>query len=183
LVVRGNIKLAPLIHGGGQENGLRSGTENTAGIVSLAHAAEHLHGNLSASCKKVKKLRDSLAELTDEIPGAAVNKMCQIDNGRGNPMRSTGVSPYILSMSFPGVKGEVLVHMLSEKGIHASTGAACKSRKKDKSTLALMSFPKEITESAVRFSFSHFNTPDEIERTKESIIACVNQLRKIRGYK
>ncbi|MCL2499990.1 MAG: aminotransferase class V-fold PLP-dependent enzyme [Defluviitaleaceae bacterium] len=173
LVVRGGIKLAPLLYGGGQENAMRSGTENVAGIVRTAYAAQQLHDDLPVNYIHVKNLRDSLAGLVSVIPNATVNTLNQNANN----------SPYILNLSFPGTKGEVLVHMLSEKGIYMSTGTACKSRKNDKSTLMLMGFPNEITESAVRFGFSHLNTAEEIERTKEALIACVNQLRKIRGYR
>jgi cysteine desulfurase len=175
LLVRGGIKLAPLLYGGGQENDLRPGTENAAGIVRMAHAALYQHGNLHGLYNQVKALRDSLADMIQEIPGAVVNTL------RKNACAES--SPFILNISFPGTKGEVLVHMLSERGICVSTGAACKARKRDKSTLAHMGFPREIIESAIRVSFSHLNTPDEILKTRSALAACVAQLRKIKGYK
>ncbi|MCL2204246.1 MAG: cysteine desulfurase [Defluviitaleaceae bacterium] len=171
LVVRNGIKLAPLMHGGAQENNLRPGTENTAGIFHMAHAARFLHGHRDAHFSKISALCRGLSGITDTIPGALRNQL-------PGPL-----SPYILNLSFPGAKGEVLVHMLSEKGICLSMGAACKSRRKDKSALAAMGYPKEIAESALRFSFSHFNTPEEIQHTLEALTTCVNQLRKISGYK
>jgi len=171
LVVRNNLRLTPLFHGGNQENKRRAGTENPAGILHLAQAATFLQENREKHHAYVTTLRDALTALVDEIPGATVNA------------RFKNNSPYIVNMSFPGTKGEVLVHMLSEKGVAVSMGAACKSRvKNEKTALAAMGFPRERTESALRFSFSYRNTMEEIEQTKEIVKQCVSQLRKISGW-
>jgi cysteine desulfurase len=178
LAVRGGIGLAPLLFGGGQERGQRPGTENLPGILHMAHAARFLHDNIRENHRHVSLLKESLASLAGEIQDAAVNGLY----AGGRPFY-TEPSPYILNMSFPGAKGEILVHMLSEKGIHASMGAACRSRKRDKSALSLMGFPREAVASAVRFGFSHLNTMEEIVVVKNELAACVKRLRKVSGWK
>jgi len=83
-----------------------------------------------------------------------------------------------------GTRGEVLVHMLSERGIYVSMGAACKTRsKRDNSSLALMGYSRERAESALRISFSHLNTLAEIDEVTHALVECVAQLRKVSGYK
>jgi len=171
IVVRKPVKLAPLFHGGGQETNLRPGTENVAAAVSLAHTAQFLQTQREAHHGHITRLYQALAAITDEIADAFVNT-------------KPPTSPYILNLSFLGTRGEVLVHMLSERGIYASMGAACKSRnKRDTSSLALMGYAKDRAESAVRFSLSHLNTLDEIEETKRALKQNVAQLRKISGHR
>lgn len=167
LAVRGNIKLSPLLHGGGQEKGLRPGTENVSGIISLANTASSLHSAHESSRKHVAQIKSIIESIKDDIPNVYVNQ------------RDGDVSPYILNMSFLGISGETLVHALSEKGVYASMGAACRSRKRVKTALELMGFSEERTRSAVRFSFSHLNTQEEAEAAKAIIIATVEQLRRM----
>jgi len=171
IVVRKPVKLAPLFHGGGQEANLRSGTENVSSAVSLAQAALFLHTHQSAHHAHVTQLHASLADIARDIPDTYINA-------------TDSTSPYILNLSFLGTRGEVIVHMLSERGIYVSMGAACKSRnKRDTSSLALMGYTKDRAESAVRFSFSHINTLAEVEETKHALKQCVAQLRKISGWR
>ncbi|MCL2189359.1 MAG: aminotransferase class V-fold PLP-dependent enzyme [Defluviitaleaceae bacterium] len=170
LMVRVGVKISPLLHGGGHENGLRSGTENTAGIVHMAHCARYLHENATLHHERLYYAYNTVANLAGDLPDVFFNRM------------GSNVSPYILNLSFLGTKGEVLVHMLAEKGIMVSMGAACKSRKKDKSALAAMGKSREFTESALRISFSHLNTQDETEYAKEILRTAVMQLRKISRY-
>jgi cysteine desulfurase len=174
LVVRSHVKLVPLFYGGGQENSLRPGTENVAGIIRMAQTAEYISKRCEENHKHISLLKETLASIVNEIPDVTINTLNKLPDATTN-----SPTPYILNLSFPGTKGEVLVHMLSERGIYVSTGAACKSRKKDKSVLAAMGFPKEIAESALRFSFSILNTVEEINKTKVELIDCVNRLRKI----
>jgi cysteine desulfurase len=170
LMVREGVSLAPLFYGGGQENGLRAGTENVNAMLHIAQTATYLQASCEENSTFIAKLKDEFLKITHALTGVKINALTE------------NVSPYIVNLSFLGTRGEVLVHMLSEKGVHVAMGAACKSRKKDKSILATMGFPREISESALRFSFSHKNTMDEIEKTKEILIACVQQVRKVNGY-
>ena len=164
LLCRGT-RLMPQVYGGGQENNLRSGTQNTWGILQTANVINNLHSNMATNHGHVKSIRDYMAELTTILPDCYVN---------GNH-----TSPYILNMSFIGVKGEVLVHMLSERGVYVSTGAACKSRKNVKTILEAMGYDKARAESAVRLSFSHLNTMVEAEYARNVIAECVTTLRRI----
>ena len=167
LYIKRGVRLLPLLFGGGQENGLRAGTHNTQGVVDLGFAAKKLHESLGSNQKKVAEVKAEMLKLVDELESAYVNS-------RGES------SPYILNMSFLGAKGEVLVNMLSEKGIYASTGAACKVSIKGVQALSLMDFDKERADSAIRFSFSHCNTVGEACLAKKAVIECVSLLRKIR---
>ena len=167
LWVKKNLRLTPLFHGGGQEGGKRSGTENVPGIVQMAEAAESLHENLEASHVHVTNIKSATIRLKDLLPNVKVNSL-------GNH-----VSPYILNMSFLGLKGEILVHALSEKGVYVSMGAACRSRKKAQPALELMGFTSEIAQSAIRFSFSPFNTLNEVEYARGIIVETVTQLRRL----
>ena len=164
LVLRSGLRISPLMYGGGQENKLRPGTENVAGVLHMAEVAKLLYNR---ECE-VARVKATIAELASELPDVFVNSQ-------------DGASPYILNMSFTGVKGEPLVHLLSEKGLYASMGAACQSRKNTKTALEVMGFSKERAQSAVRFSFSHLNTVEEAVAAKEIIRDCVCTMRKFLG--
>ncbi|MCL2049723.1 MAG: aminotransferase class V-fold PLP-dependent enzyme [Defluviitaleaceae bacterium] len=167
LFVREGLRLVPILYGGGQEAGLRHGTENVNGILQTVNAAKFLYQSREKFHAHVAQIRNELAQLAN---GAD----CVI-NSRGD------ASPYILNMSFLGINGETLVHLLSEKGVYASMGAACKSRKKQKSMLELMGMDAERARSAVRFSFSHMNTLEEARAAREIIIYAVGQIKAITG--
>ena len=168
LVVRKGVRLLPMIVGGGQEAGLRAGTPNTKGAVALAKAAIHLHGKIEQNNIAVSEINGEMRNLAKELDNVYVNS-------------AENSSPYILNISFVGIKGEVLANMLSGKGIFVSTGAACKVGKKDVPALELMGFGKERAQSAIRFSFSPFNSMDEARRARKTVAECVKTLRKIGG--
>jgi len=170
LMVR-NTRLMPLLYGGGQERYYRSGTENVEGIIKMAYVIKNLHESQSAYHSQMCEIKSELSKIQDELPGVHVN--CIGEN----------TSPYILNLSFDGIKGEILVHLLSEKKIYASMGAACRSRKKEVSSLEAMGFTKERAQSAVRFSFSHMNTVAEACQVREAVAASVAQLRRVLGYR
>ena len=171
LWVRKGVRLTSLMHGGGQENGLRSGTESVSSIVQLADAVDTMHKGLSANRIHVANIKSVILGLKDVLPDVFVNSL------------GVDISPYILNMSFLGVKGEVLVHALSEKGLYVSMGAACRSRKRSQSALSLMGFTHEIAESAIRFSFSPYNTLAEAELALNIIFDEVSRLRKVLGVR
>ncbi|MCL2286316.1 MAG: cysteine desulfurase [Firmicutes bacterium] len=166
LMARSNVRLLPLLHGGGQENKLRPGTENVHGILRMANISSKLWSKQADNHIHTAKIKTKLAELASELPNTTINF-------------KENTSPYILNMSFLGVKGEILVHVLSERGIYVSMGAACRSRKNTKTALEAMGFSEEAANSAIRFSFSHLNTIEEVDRAKVTITECVNQLRKV----
>ena len=165
LIVR-NARLLPLLHGGGHEMGLRSGTENIPAILSLVAAAKHLAQQRITNHEHVSAVKAELLRITHELPDVHVNARQE-------------ATPYILNLSFLGLKGETLVHLLSEKGVCASMGAACRSRSKNASALEAMGYGKERAESAVRLSFSHLNTIAEAVRAREIICECASQIRRV----
>jgi len=167
LYLKKGIRLKPIFFGGSQEFGLSPGTESVGRITTLSNVIASMQSALNKNADAVMAIKSIMSSLASVIPDACINE------------RSQNVSPYILNISFLGIKGEVLVHLLSEKGVYASMGAACRSRKKEKSALETMGFGKERAESSVRFSFSHLNTPEEANTACEIILDSVAKLRRV----
>lgn len=169
LYVKKGIRVEPVIFGGGQEGGLRSGTENLPGIAGFAEAASIAYENLEEWFEKVREIRDYIAkELGKE------NKVHVISNLESS-------LPYILNVSFEGIKGEVLLHSLEAKGIYVSTGSACSARKNKRShVLTAMQIPNNIIDGAIRISFSAQNTLDEAKEAVEIIKEEVSMLKRTR---
>jgi len=166
LLVRNKVRLVPLLHGGGQENKMRPGTENVSGILQMANAAKLLSVTQEKNYKHVAEIKSKLMEIANELSNVTINS-------------KHDASPYILNMSFLGIKGEILVHLLSEKGVYVSMGAACHSRKNTKTALETMGFPPEVANSAIRFSFSHLNTMEEAITAKKIVMDSVIQMRRM----
>ncbi|MFT5873641.1 MAG: cysteine desulfurase [Clostridium sp.] len=158
-----------LISGGGQERNLRSGTENLAGIVGFATAATISCNNQYENFNKILELKKYFIE-----------KLSKLDDVIINSKLEEHFSPYILSASFKGVKGEVLLHSLEEKGIYVSTGSACSS-KKHKSSEVLKSLGRSLEEQAgtIRFSFSKGNNKEEIDYVIIELSKSLEFLRKL----
>ena len=168
LYIERGTKINPIVFGGNQEKGLRSGTENIASAAAFAKACEIKLGNLNDTSERILILKQRLAgRLCDEIENVVIN----------SPENSVCT---ILNVSFPGVKSEVLLHVLESKGIYVSTGSACNSRKKKYSyVLSEMGLGMDVIDSAVRFSLSEFNTEDEIDYTVDVLKKEIPVLRKI----
>lgn len=154
LILQDGYKLHPILEGGGQQGNLRSGTENTAGIEGFAAAVAQFP-TVEKTTETLAALKQIMAEkLTQFIPECRV---------LGPSPDATDSAPHILYVAFPPVRAETMVHALDAMGVLAGTGSACSSHKKGHSgVLAAMGLPPALMESAVRFSFSLFNTPDEI---------------------
>jgi cysteine desulfurase len=152
LYARPGLNLRPILYGGGQEKGLRPGTENTPGIAGLHAAVTEMSAIIDIE-QSLRAKKEALAgALLDAVPGAVIN----------GPAASNG-APHILNVSFPPVGGEVMLHALESAGVYLSTGAACSSRKGRVSpVLTAMGIPDSIAKCAVRFSLSPYNTFDEI---------------------
>lgn len=167
LYVSKNIRVKSIVFGGGQEKGLRSGTQNVAGILGFEKACEITFDNKTDDIKRVSELKCKLKDGLLEIDGAVVNSP---DEGVCN----------ILNVSFVGVKSEVLLHVLESKGIYVSSGSACSSHKKKHShVLTAMGLNDKRRDSAIRFSLSAMNTIEEIEYTVEVLKKEVPILKKI----
>lgn len=170
--VKSNSKVAPLITGGGQEKGLRSGTENVAAISGLGIAAAHGEKNLLNNKGYISGLKEMLlAGIESEIKDIKVNSP---KDGIHN----------ILNISFLGVRGEVLLHTLEQDEIYVSTGSACSSNKKGQShVLKAMGLSDKEIEGAVRFSLSEFNTKKDIEITVEKVKEAVTGFRRLGSFR
>lgn len=169
MYVKENNRIKPLLTGGGQEIGIRSGTENVPGIYGIGEAVRILNQDLEGTIDKVRGLRDLLKE---EI-------LANIDNVKINSPED-GVC-HILNVSFRGVRGEVLLHYLEQKEIYVSTGSACSSKKKGSHVLNAIGLTPDEIEGAIRFSLSDLNTKEEIMKTVEVLKESVSDLRMIIG--
>lgn len=171
LYVKEGIALCPQAAGGGQERGLRSGTENVPGIAGFGAAAQGLQRQgVGRTAAYLAGLRKMLVEgILGHIPDCRLN---------GPLPGSRRAAPHIANISFLGVRGEVLVHWLEDRGIYVSTGAACSSRGPAKEgVLNFLGLDEAEIESAVRFSFSPVNTPREVEIALHIIKKAVEELR------
>ena len=172
IYIKNGVKIPSLIEGGGQERGLRSGTENLPGIVGMAEAVKRTMQDKDGY-ERIKrlnlKLRNGLAEEISDI------RFNSPENG----------VPYILNVSFLGTKGEVLLHKLEQEGIYVSTGSACSSGRNGKAgshVLKAMGLSKEEIEGAIRFSFGAFNTEEEIDYVIDKVAKAVGEFRKLGRY-
>lgn len=167
MYIKENNRLKPILTGGGQEIGIRSGTENTPGIYGLGEAVSIINKDLNSTIDKINSLKNLLK---DEIER-------NIDDIKINSPED-GVC-HILNVSFRGVKGEVLLHYLEQKGIYVSTGSACSSKKKGSHVLNEMNLAPVEIEGAIRFSLSDLNTEEDIKSVIPVLVESVNDLRMI----
>ncbi|CCZ58682.1 cysteine desulfurase family protein [Hungatella hathewayi] len=153
LYVDSRVKIKPLIYGGGQQRGLRSGTENVPGIAGLGAAAREMYRDHSERLKRMYEIKDYMISRLGEVEGTTVNSLPGDQS-----------APQIVSAGFSGVRSEVLLHALEEKGIYVSSGSACSSNHPAVSgTLKGIGVKKELLDSTLRFSFGVFNTKDEVD--------------------
>ncbi len=168
LYVDKNIKLLPILTGGGQEMNVRSGTENVPGIYALGKASELLLGKIEENARYLYKLKGKFVEELNDLEGWSIN-------GPG----LNEAAPHIINISFSGVRGEVLVHALEEYGIYVSTGSACSSkRNSESSVLKAIGLKPNALKGVIRVSFSILNTEEEIVKAADAIKETVPELRK-----
>lgn len=168
LYINEKIKIHPIIFGGGQQKGMRSGTENVPGIAGMAIAIETVYQNLDNEIEKLYQLKQRFIEGAMEINDVKINGLTGKDS-----------APHVVSLSVRGVRSEVLLHALEEKGIYVSAGSACASNKPSISaTLQAIGVEKDLLDSTIRFSFSIFTTPEEIDYTLQNLYDIIPMLRK-----
>lgn len=168
--IRKGLRLKPLISGGGQESGFRSGTENLPGVMGMVVAAKMAQASIKESYKKVWEIKEHFIE-----------KLKGIENIKINSPLKENISPYILNVSFTGIRGEVLLHALEENGIFVSTGSACSSRGgKESHVLKALGLDYKDIDGAIRFSFSRFNTIEEVDLSNEALKKSLLFLRRVR---
>lgn len=149
-------KCIPLIHGGGQQKGWRSGTENVPGIAGLGLAAKKMYQDLSTNVENMYSNKEYLVEQLLQMPGVTVNA---VDAGR---IKET--APHVVSVSVEKVRSEVLLHALEDRGVYVSSGSACSSNHPGiSSTLQAIGVKKELLDSTIRLSFSVHTTKEELD--------------------
>lgn len=168
LYIDEKVKIKPILYGGGQQNGYRSGTENVPGIAGLGKATELIYRNLVEDTNRLYCLKKKL-----------VSGLLKIDHVKINgPQDETG-APHIVSASIAGIRSEVMLHSLEDKGVYVSAGSACSSHKHTVSdTLSAMGLSTEYMDSTIRFSLSVFTTEEEIEYTLKCLFELVPMLRR-----
>lgn len=173
LYIGEKVKIKPIMYGGGQQEGMRSGTENVPGYAGMAKAAQMLYEQLEAETDYLYDLRQHFIEQVEKIDGAFVN---------GAPGREG--APHIVSVTIPGVRAQVLLNELSAKyHICISAGSACSTHKPQPSvTLLAIGLDKEQAVETLRFSFSVFTTRQEIDTCLDALYSIVPEQRKARHY-
>ena len=168
LYINEKAKIQPLLLGGGQQKGMRSGTDNVPGIAGLGVAAKKIYENLEADTARMRELKTYLA--------AELEKMEQVEINGPEPEKG---APHILNVSFLGVRSEVLLHTLEDRQIYVSAGSACSSHKRAGSaSLGALRLSPERKESAIRFSLCEFTTREELAYTLEVLREVLPMLRR-----
>ena len=171
IYIKKGIILNSLISGGSQEKGIRAGTENLPGIIGFEKAAQMTFEEMESRYDKVLELKKYFVERLNEIKDIRING--EID----------GFSPYILNVSFLGVRAEVLLHLLEEQNIYVATGSACTSKSSSAHgsyVIKSLGLSNKEVESAIRFSFSYENTKEEVDYTIDVLKKSLMFLRRVK---
>mgnify|MGYP001657862838 FL=1 len=171
IFIKDKTKIQPIALGGGQQKGMRSGTENVPGIAGMAMAAKELYDKFDEDVNRLYELKEYFVREITGIEGATVNGLTGRDS-----------APHVVSVSFDGItKSEVLLHALEDKGIYISSGSACSSNKPSlSSTLKAIGVKNDLLYATLRFSFSVFTTKEELEYTINAVKDLLPVLRKYR---
>lgn len=168
LYINEKIKIKPIIFGGGQQKGMRSGTENVPGVAGLAKAIEMIYADLDENVEQLYRLKEHFIAGVTRIPDIKINGLTGKES-----------APHIVSVSIRGIRSEVMLHALEEKGIYVSAGSACASNKPQTSdTLKAIGVEKDLLDSTIRFSFSEFTTLEEIDYTLKAMQEIIPMLRR-----
>lgn len=168
LYIDENVKIRPIVFGGEQQKNIRSGTENVAGIAGLSLAARTIYDNLDEKVEKMRGLKQHFIEGVTKIKNTTVHGLYDETS-----------APHIISVGFAGIRSEVLLHALEEKGIYVSSGSACSSNHPQVSgVLRGIGAGQEFLDATLRFSMSEFTTLEEIDYTLDTLYNIVPMLRK-----
>lgn len=169
LYVSEKTKIKPIIYGGGQQKGMRSGTENVPGFAGLGEAVRVCYNDFENKVTKLYELKDYL-----------IDKLEEMDNVKIHSAKGKGGAPHIVNASFIGVRSEVMLHKLEEKNIYVSAGSACSSNKQKSvsATLRGIGLKKEESDSAIRFSFCFDTTKEQVDYALNTINDNILELRK-----
>lgn len=168
LYIGSGVKVKPLIYGGGQQNNMRSGTENVPGVAGLGVAAREMYTNHEEKIRHLVELKDYMTDRMAEVEGTVVNSKKGLES-----------APQIVSVSFEGVRSEVLLHALEDKQIYVSSGSACSAHHPGVSgTLKGIGVAPRLLDSTLRFSFGLFNTKEEIDYCIDTLKSLLPVLRR-----
>ena len=168
LYIDEKVKIRPILYGGGQQKDMRSGTENVPGIAGMGRAAREIYTDHQQKVEYITGLKDYMTDRMASLPGVTVNSRKGMES-----------APQIVSASFQGVRSEVLLHALEDKGIYVSSGSACSSNHPAISgTLKAIGVRQELLDSTLRFSFGVFNTREEIDYCMEVLEELLPVLRR-----
>ena len=168
LYIADKIKVKNLIFGGGQQNGMRSGTENVAGIAAMGLAAKMLYQDFDRKIERLYELREDFLDGIRDIPDLRVN---------GPAGRKC--APHIISLTVPGVRAEVLLHALEGKGVYVSSGSACASNRPHTSkTLEAIHLPRVYLDNTIRISLSEMTTREDMQQASEALHELIPFLRQ-----
>lgn len=169
LYVNEKVKIKPLLLGGGQQKGMRSGTDNVPGIAGLGEAAWEAYRDFEEKREHFLRLKEYFMERVSKLEGVVLNSLPGEEG-----------APHIVSVSFRGVRSEVLLHALEERGIYVSSGSACSSNKKlpVSTVLKEIGMKRDLLDSTLRFSFSRFNTEEELSYCIEVLKELLPMLRR-----
>ncbi len=173
LYIGSQVKIQPILHGGGQQRNLRSGTDNVPGIAGFARAAQLLYDHYEDDVKRLYQCKKYFCDGVRKLEGVKLNGLLP-----GEP-DGAGTAPHIVSLSVRDVRSEVLLHALEEEGICVSAGSACAARKPQPSaTLKAIGIERDLLESTIRFSFSIYTTQEELDYTLRALYDKIPMLRR-----
>ena len=168
LYLNEKAKVRPLLFGGGQQRDMRSGTENVPGAAGLGLAAKEMYTGFSDRTRKMTELKDYFIDRVSELEGITVNSEKGLES-----------APQIISVSFQGVRGEVLLHALEDRDIYVSSGSACSSNHPAISgTLKAVGVKKDLLDSTIRFSLGIYNTKEQLDYTVDVLKELLPVLRR-----
>ena len=168
LYIDGNVKINPIIFGGGHQRGMRSGTLNTTGIAGMGVAAKEAYDEFDNRIEKIKSLKNFIMDELEKIDGAVLN------TGRGD-----NFAPQIISVSFEDIRAEVLLHALEDRGIYVSSGSACSSNHPGISgTLKAVGIREDLLDATIRISLSELNNMNEAKYLIDNLKELLPLLRK-----
>lgn len=171
LYVRDGVKISPIILGGGQQRGMRSGTENVPAIAGLGEAVHLIYQEHSARVERLYALKERLIAGLLRMEGVTVNGI--------NDLPLTETAPHIVSASFEGIKSEVMLHALAQECVYVSSGSACSSNHPELSgTLKAIGVDDRLLDSTLRFSFSVLTTEEEVDHALLAVEKILPQLRR-----
>ena len=168
LYIGEDVKIKPIVFGGEQQKNVRSGTENVPGIAGLSLAAKTIYQGLDVKVAQMRRLKQRFIRGVGQIEDTVVHGLYDETS-----------APHIISVGFAGIRSEVLLHALEEKGIYVSSGSACASNHPQVSgVLKGIGARQEFLDATLRFSMSEFTTPEEIDYTLDTLYNIVPRLRK-----